>query len=101
MPARLALKHGCDFVPVRVERLGRDARYRVTYCEPIRPRVANADLRGAARDMTEQLHSLFETWIRERPEEWWCGKRRWPKAAEPRGVAPRSDSSLARDPRAA
>jgi KDO2-lipid IV(A) lauroyltransferase len=99
VPARLALRHGCDFVPVRVERLG-DARFRVTYCEPIRPRVASADLRAAARDMTEQLHALFESWIGERPGEWWCGKRRWPKSAEPRRAL-RTASSLARDPRAA
>ena len=29
--------------------------------------------------MTQQLHRQFEDWIRERPEDWFCSKRLWPK----------------------
>jgi KDO2-lipid IV(A) lauroyltransferase len=102
VPARLALRYGADFVPVRMERLG-TARFRMTAYEPIRPRVDPADPRAAARDMTKQLLKLFEAWIRERPGEWWCGKRRWPDKAVPR-VAKRGAPAAASaegDPRAA
>ena len=27
--------------------------------------------------MTRRLNVLFESWIRERPGEWMCMKRRW------------------------
>jgi len=33
-----------------------------------------------AIDMIQQLHQLFESWIRQRPEDWFCSKRLWPKA---------------------
>ena len=32
--------------------------------------------------MTRDLNRLFEQWIRERPEQWLCLKRAWPKAVE-------------------
>jgi KDO2-lipid IV(A) lauroyltransferase len=77
-PARLALRYGCDLVPVRAERLA-DARYRVNICAPIQPRDPHAAVAEQARDMTRQINALFETWIRAKPGEWVCMKRRWPK----------------------
>lgn len=78
MPAKLALKFNCDLVPVQVERL-QDARFRVTFHPPVRPRDASADENEQAIDMIEQVHTQFENWIRQQPEDWFCSKRLWPK----------------------
>ncbi len=78
IPARLAIKLGVGLVPTRTERL-EGARFRITLHEPIRADPAIADPRLAARRMTEQVNAHFERWIRERPEQWICAKRRWPK----------------------
>ena len=32
--------------------------------------------------MMGELNRLFEQWIRERPEQWLCIKRAWPKTIE-------------------
>jgi len=85
VPARLALRHGCDLVPLRTERLD-GARFRVTFYEPLRPDDPSADEIEQATQMTRKINWMFENWIRERPQDWWCSKRRWPKDA----VAPRA-----------
>jgi Kdo2-lipid IVA lauroyltransferase/acyltransferase len=84
-PARLALRFGCDLIPVRVERLG-DARFRLTVYEPVRPDPALASDKDRAIQMMGQVNRLFESWIREQPEQWLCTKRAWPKALEPTDV---------------
>lgn len=76
VPARLALAFGCPLVPVRVERLGH-ARFRVTFCAPVEPDDAAAGQKQKALQMTRRLQALFEAWIRERPDQWLCAKRRW------------------------
>jgi KDO2-lipid IV(A) lauroyltransferase len=86
VPARLALKHGFDLVPVRTERLD-GARFRVTFYEPLRPDDPDADELEQARQVTAKINRAFEDWIRERPEDWWCSKRRWPKDARPPSTA--------------
>ena len=78
LPAKLALKQGCDFVPAQVERL-EDARYRVTFHPPITASDPSADESAQALDMVQQVHNLFEDWIRQRPEDWFCPKLIWPK----------------------
>ena len=78
MPARLALKFGCDMVPVQVERL-QHARYRVTFHRPVTPTDGSADDNEQARDMIQQVHGLFEQWIRAEPRDWFCCQRIWPK----------------------
>ncbi|MFV8817808.1 lysophospholipid acyltransferase family protein [Haliea sp. E17] len=93
VPARLALKHGCDMVPVRVLRLG-GARFRVLFYPPVRPADAAADAAEQAGDMTRQVHRLFEEWIHEQPEDWFCSKRMWAK----RKIAP-PESAVAADQR--
>lgn len=89
MPARLALKQGCAFIPTRVQRL-RDARFRITFYPPIEPTDPLADERERAIDMTQQLHRQFETWIREQPAEWLCSKRLWPRGTNATGHAVQS-----------
>jgi len=79
MPAKLALRHACDFVPIQVIRL-EDARYQVIFHPPIRPVDDGADAETQALDMTRQAHQLFEQWIKGNPQDWFCSKRLWPKA---------------------
>jgi KDO2-lipid IV(A) lauroyltransferase len=78
MPAKLALKFDCDLIPVRVERI-KNARFRVTFHPPVRPTNSDDCKIDQAVDMMRQLHQLFESWIREHPEEWFCATRTWPK----------------------
>ncbi len=85
-PARVAVKLGIDFIPVRVERLN-GARFRVTVYEPVRRDPEIADPRLAALAMTARVNAIFESWIRETPEQWLCAKRRWPRHAVPCGSA--------------
>ena len=87
LPAKLALKNHCELVPVQVERL-KDARYRVTFHAPIHPTNTQADQTTQAIDMIQQVHQHFEAWIRQRPADWFCSKRLWPKntvSHEPQG----------------
>jgi len=78
VPARLAQMGKIPLVPVRTERLG-PARFRVTVEAPIVPRDPTAPAQERARDMTEQLNERFAEWIRQRPSDWLCTKRRFPK----------------------
>jgi KDO2-lipid IV(A) lauroyltransferase len=82
LPARLALKYGCELVPVQVERL-KDAHFRVTFHPPVLPGDPGADEADQAADMIQQVHHQFEGWIRQRPEDWFCSKRIWPKGKIP------------------
>jgi Kdo2-lipid IVA lauroyltransferase/acyltransferase len=86
VPARLALRYGCELIPVRAERLP-GHRFRISVCAPVQPRDPAASVAAQARDMTAQLNALFEGWIRETPGEWMCLARRWPKQR----VAPQPD----------
>jgi Kdo2-lipid IVA lauroyltransferase/acyltransferase len=74
--ATLALRFDCDVLPVRVER-ERGAHFRLT----VYPRLALPQSGDRAADtltlMTE-VNRTLETWIRERPEQWFWLHRRWP-----------------------
>ena len=78
MPAKLALKFDCDLVPARVER-GKDAQFKVTFYPPIRPSNSDDCESDQAVDMIGQVNGLFEQWIRQQPQDWFCSKRLWPK----------------------
>ena len=78
VPAKLALKHHCELIPVQVVRL-EGARYKVIFHPPVHPRDPGADENAQATDMIQQVHQQFEQWIRERPGHWFCSKRLWPK----------------------
>ncbi len=80
-PARLALRYHCDLIPIRVQRLG-GARFRVSFEKPISPSEGITDEHRKVLDMTRQLNGLFETWIREQPQDWLCSRRRWSKDAK-------------------
>lgn len=94
MPAKLSLKFDCDLVPVQVERLA-DARFRVTFHEPVRARNPDADENDQAVDMTAQLHQHFEAWIRKHPQDWFASKRFWDKQKNSAPANPaRGDSGI-------
>jgi len=78
-PAWLAMKLNCPLIPVQVERIA-DARYRMTFHPPLLTGSEAADPERMLRATTE-LNALFEEWIRARPEQWLCMKRRWPESA--------------------
>ena len=78
LPARLALRYGCDLIPLRVDRR-EPGRYRLTAYAPVQPNSATDPPREQARQMTVKLNTQFEEWIRERPGQGFCVKRRWPK----------------------
>ena len=80
-PARLALKFGCDLVPVRVERL-QSGSYLVTVCDPVKPEASITDDREQALQMTRRVTEILESWIRKKPDEWFCSKRMWPKPSK-------------------
>lgn len=80
--ARLALQRGCALVPMRAQRIGA-ARYRMVFEAPILPDPTITDRGEQARHMTRGLNARFESWIRSRPEDWWCIRRRWPRDASP------------------
>lgn len=81
-PARLALKFNCELVPVQVERLHK-AYFRVTFHPPIRPEDPAASRQTQILQMTRQLNAHYESWIRQRPGQWWCAGNRWPKIRPP------------------
>ncbi|HYM72915.1 MAG TPA: lauroyl acyltransferase [Stellaceae bacterium] len=74
--AALALRFGCDVLPVRVERL-QGARFRLTVHPPLpMPRSGDRDADIAA--LMLEVNRTLEAWIRERPEQWFWLHRRWP-----------------------
>jgi KDO2-lipid IV(A) lauroyltransferase len=78
-PARLAIKLNCPLIPVQIERTG-NARFRAVFHRP----VLNGKKAGEQSDplqVTAELNSLFESWIRSRPDQWICMKRRWQTGA--------------------
>lgn len=79
-PARIALKLGLPFVPGRVVREA-GCRFRIEIHPPLEPDPSIGDPRARAFALTLALNRLFERWIRERPGEWLCAKRRWPREA--------------------
>lgn len=77
-PAWLALRQGCPLVPVRVERRAH-GRYRVHVLAPV---SGDDTSRAGVLALSKRLNGLFEGWIRERPGQWLCMRRRWPGRIE-------------------
>ncbi|MGB0681826.1 MAG: lauroyl acyltransferase [Magnetovibrionaceae bacterium] len=74
--ARFALKYDCPVVPTRIERLG-GARFRVTFSPPMEIK-RSGDLQTDMLNLMTEVNLLLESWIRERPSEWFWLHRRWP-----------------------
>lgn len=77
-PPRIAMRLGYPMVPVRAKRLG-PARFEVEFSEPIPLESGRGGAKQAALAAMCRFNALLERWISERPEEWMCTKRRWPK----------------------
>jgi KDO2-lipid IV(A) lauroyltransferase len=74
--AALALRFDCDVLPARVERLD-GARFRLTVFPPL-PLPRTGDSHTDAAALMAQVNAILETWIRDRPEQWFWVHRRWP-----------------------
>lgn len=81
MPARMALRMKVPVVPLRVERC-EGATFRVRFFKPIDVDRAQGDDRAVALQITREILSHYEAWIKDKPGDWLCAKRRWPKQAK-------------------
>jgi Kdo2-lipid IVA lauroyltransferase/acyltransferase len=74
--ASFALRFDCDVLPARVERLN-GAHFRLTVFPALPlPRSGNPGADVAA--LMAQVNATLESWIRDRPDEWFWVHRRWP-----------------------
>ena len=73
--AQFALRYDCPVVPVRVERI-KGAKYRITYYPPMYAKNTG-DRHAASRAFMLEINQMYESWIRERPEQWLWLHRRW------------------------
>ncbi len=73
-PALLARQRGLPLFVGKVMRV-EGARFRATAIEI--PPVITADRHDDIHQMTVAIQSQFEQWIRETPEQWMWGHRRW------------------------
>jgi KDO2-lipid IV(A) lauroyltransferase len=74
--AVLALRFDCVVLPARVERLG-GAHFRLTVFPPLAlPRSGDSHADAAA--LMAQVNAILESWVRDRPQEWFWVHRRWP-----------------------
>lgn len=74
--ALLALRFGCDVLPVRIERLN-GARFRLTVYPPL-PLPDTGNRTDDVAALMKAVNATLEGWIRERPEQWFWLHRRWP-----------------------
>ena len=75
IPAIIARRQGVRLWAARCVRVGKQSRFRIEIKELKVPRTANqAD---DVRTITAAMRAQFEAWIRENPEQWMWGYRRW------------------------
>lgn len=75
IPAIIARRQGVRLWAARCVRIGTESRFRMEIKEVKVPRTANQadDVRAA----TAAMQAQFEAWVREVPEQWMWGNRRW------------------------
>lgn len=76
--AKLALKFKAPIIPVRVERLP-GFRFRVTYYPPLDIAYGQTT-QESVYNILLQINKHLESWIRERPDQWFWIHNRWPKS---------------------
>ncbi|HVC56023.1 MAG TPA: lauroyl acyltransferase [Stellaceae bacterium] len=74
--ALLALRFDCAVLPARVERL-HGAYFRLTIGPPL-PLPNSGDRSADVAALMGAVNRTLETWIRERPEQWFWVHNRWP-----------------------
>jgi KDO2-lipid IV(A) lauroyltransferase len=79
-PTRLTLRFDCPMIPMSVERIGRQARFRVTIWDDIAP-GKTGDRTADIQRGVENVNAFVEARVREHPEEWFWTHKRWPKEA--------------------
>jgi KDO2-lipid IV(A) lauroyltransferase len=79
-PTRMALRFGCPMIPMSVERIGKQARFRVTIWDDIAPEDTGDRTADILKGVTN-VNAFVEARVRERPEEWFWTHKRWPKEA--------------------
>lgn len=75
--AQLSLRYQIPVLPVRMERVGRALKFRVTILPPLEL-PDTGDRQQNIQQMMTTANALFEDWIRERPGQWLWLHRRWP-----------------------
>src|SRR5438128_4667633 len=74
--ALLALRFDCVVLPARVERL-RGAHFRLTLYPPLEV-ARSGDREADVAALMRTVNATLESWIRERPEQWFWVHSRWP-----------------------
>jgi KDO2-lipid IV(A) lauroyltransferase len=74
--ADLAIKYGYPIIPTRVERLGHEPKFRITFEKPVEWTASN-NAKADAHKLMSTLHGIMEGWIRERPAQWFWVHKRW------------------------
>lgn len=75
-PAELAIRFQCPLIPTRLERLP-GSRFRVTILPPM-DLPDSGDRKADVLALTTEMNALLESWIRERPGQWFWVHKRWP-----------------------
>jgi KDO2-lipid IV(A) lauroyltransferase len=94
--AALAVKTGCALVPVHCESLP-DGRYKFVYGRPIEWTSSGNRQDDIAR-LTQELTSVIEGWVRQRPEQWLWMHRRWKTQPRPAPVPDAARAPVAAEP---
>jgi KDO2-lipid IV(A) lauroyltransferase len=84
--AALAVKTGCALLPVHCEARP-DGRYKFVYGRPLEWTTTGNRQDDIAR-LTQELTTVIEGWVRERPEQWLWMHRRWKTQPRPAAEAP-------------
>lgn len=74
--AELAIKYGYPIIPTRVERIDDAPHFRITFEPPVQWQ-SSGDNKADAAAIMQQLHSIMERWISERPDQWFWVHKRW------------------------
>jgi KDO2-lipid IV(A) lauroyltransferase len=91
-PVRFALETGAPIIPVRLRRLDDRGHHRVEISEPLALEFPHSTDVDNLRHNVQRINDLFETWIRETPEQWLWLHKRWKVHDNPTGWAlPSSD----------
>lgn len=74
--ADLAMRYGYPVIPARVERLAHAPKFRITIYPPLEYEVTG-EYEKDARNIMLAAHAMMESWITERPEQWFWLHKRW------------------------
>lgn len=76
---QLSARLGVPAMGVRIERLGRAPRFRIT-CAPPAVLDTGDDREAGTKDRLTEINATIESWVRAAPGQWLWLHRRWPAA---------------------